>query len=307
MMSFGTPTWQPWLLGEAEGIQLVSTTLDLGITFFDTADAYSAGLSEEILGRALRACGALRNTVIATKTGLPIGDAPGGLRPERMAAALDASLRRLGVDHVDLWQLHGWDPAVPIEEVMGAMAAAVQAGKALHLGASNFTAWQFALANSGRRPTARLASMQLQHNLLYREEKREMLPLCRHSGIGAIAYSPLARGRLAGEASTASERRRASTDAKAARLYGGAAEAAVIRTCAQVADARGLPPAQIALAWALATPGIDTLIIGATEPRHLHDAVAALTIDLQPEERSMLEAAYRPRLPEHGDLSGTVR
>ena len=255
----------------------------------------------------MRASVPRREVVIATKVGLPVDNLPGGLRPERMAAAIDASLRRLGVEHVDLWQLHGWDPDVPIEETMGAMADAVLAGKALHLGASNFAAWQAAMANCHRGEPQALRSMQLQHNLLYREEEREMLPFCRHTGLGVIAYSPLARGRLTNSAAAPVDVLRAATDAKGERLYGGAEDHAVAKACRAVAFRRGVAPGVIALAWVLGTPGVDTAIVGATSPEQLREAVSAAGIALASEERAELEAGYATRPAERGDLSGSVR
>ena len=301
MMSYGDPGWQGWVLDEAAGCGFVRQALDLGVTMFDTADAYSAGESEAILGRAIRSLAARNQVVVATKVGLPVGRQTGGLSPAYLHQAIDASLRRLGMDHVDLYQAHGWDPDVPIAETMGALADIVQAGKARAVGACNFTAWQLAAANRGG---AVLSTMQLQLNLLHREEQREMLPCCAHERVSPLAYSPLARGRLA-TASTAREQRRALTDRKGERLYGDA-EPGVSAALTTLAAQRGEPVAQLALTWVLGTAPVAACIIGATEPSHLVQAAAASATRLAARERALLEAAYVPRWPELGDLSGRV-
>lgn len=302
MMPYGDPAWQGWVLDEAAGRGFVKQALDLGITLFDTADAYSTGLSEEILGRAIQSMGVRDRLVIATKCGLPCGPAPGGLAPPRIKAAAEASLRRLGVETIDLYQLHGWDPAVPIAETMGALQDLVQAGKIRHAGACNFAAWQLAVANRG---ASRLCTMQVQLNLLHREEEREMLPFCRYEGVSALAYSPLARGRLAG-ARTPAEQRRQATDAKGERLYGDVAFP-VIDASAAVSAARGVPVARVALAWGLGSEAVAACVVGALEPGHLVEAARATTLRLEPGERAALEASYLPRWPALGDLSGTVQ
>ncbi len=302
MMSYGDPAWQGWVLDEAAARGFVKQALDLGITLFDTADAYSGGLSEEILGRAVQSLGVRGHVVIATKCGLPCGPAPGGLSPARIEAAAEASLGRLKVEAIDLFQLHGWDPAIPIEDTMGALQNLVQAGKIRHAGACNFTAWQLAVANRG---TAGLRTMQVQLNLLHREDEREMLPFCRYSGVSALAYSPLARGRLAGMASGMAQRRQA-TDAKGERLYRGAS-APVIEANGAIAAARAIPAARVALAWALAADPVAACIVGALGPDHLVDAAEATKLRLDAGERAALEAPYRPRWPALGDLSGSVQ
>lgn len=307
MMSYGDPAWQAWVLDEAAGRAFVGQALALGITFFDTADAYSAGLSEEILGRAVRHLTTRDAVVIATKTGLPTGCSPGGLAPARLRAGIDASLRRLGMDHVDLYQAHGWDPDVPIAETLGALGEIVRAGKARAIGACNFATWQLAAARQEgalQRNPVPLRTMQVQLNLLHREEEREMLPFCALAGVAPLAYSPLARGRLAG-AATARERLRAATDRKARRLYAEGAPG-VLDALARIAEQRSEPAARLALAWVLGTTPVAACIVGATEPGHLANAAAATATCLGPEERAALEAAYTPRWPELGDLSGRV-
>ena len=301
MMSYGDPGWQGWVLDDAAGCGFVRQALDLGVTMFDTADAYSAGESEAILGRAIRSLVARNQVVVATKVGLPAGRQTGGLSPAYLHQAIDASLRRLGMDHVDLYQAHGWDPDVPVAETMGALADIVQAGKARAVGACNFAAWQLAVANRGG---AALSTMQVQLNLLHREEQREMLPCCAHEHVAPLAYSPLARGRLA-TASTAREQRRALKDRKGERLYGDT-EPGVSAALAALAAQRGEPVAQLALAWVLGTAPVAACIIGATEPAHLVQAAAATVTRLAADERALLEAAYVPRWPELGDLSGRV-
>ena len=302
MMSYGDTAWQDWVLDEAAGCGFVRQALDLGITMFDTADAYSGGESEAILGRAVRGLGSRDELVIATKGGLPVGGRPGGLSPAYLHQAIDASLLRLGLQHVDLYQAHGWDPDVPLADTMGALADIVQAGKARAVGACNFAAWQMAVANQADR--TRLSTMQVQLNLLHREEQREMLPCCSHLGVAPLAYSPLARGRLA-SARTTHEQRRALSDRKGERLYGDA-DPGVSEALATLATRRNQPAAQLALGWVLGTAPVAACIVGATEPAHLVQAAAATSMRLTPDERALLEAPYTPRWPELGDLSGRV-
>ena len=284
-----------WSLPEAESREIIKQALDAGINFFDTANAYSAGSSEEILGRALAEMADRDEVVIATKVFMPMreGANTGGLSRKAILAAIDASLRRLGTDYVDLYQIHRWDYETPIEETLEAMNDVVRAGKARYIGASSMFAWQFAkaLAVSERRGWARFVSMQDHYNLLYREEEREMLPLCASEDIAVIPWSPLARGRLTRpwDAATA----RSEKDRFGAGLYRDEDEQIVTRTL-EVAARLGRPPAQIALAWLLANPVVTAPIVGATKERHLADAIAAVDLDLTDEDIAALEEPYRP-------------
>ena len=299
-MSYGTPDrgTHPWSLGEGESRPFIRKALDLGFNFFDTANVYSDGTSEEIVGRALKDFTRREDVVIATKVFNRMRPGPNGAGLSRKAimTEIDASLRRLGTDHVDLYQIHRFDEATPIEETLEALHDVVKAGKALHIGASSMHAWQFAKALylADRHGWMRFATMQNYVNLLYREEEREMLPLCRAEGIGIIPWSPLARGRLTRDWDDTSAR--SETDAFGKTLYAATADAdrKVVEAVAKVASARGLPRAQVALAWVLAKPGITAPIVGATKPQHLDDAVAALSVKLEPEEIAALEAPYMP-------------
>jgi aryl-alcohol dehydrogenase-like predicted oxidoreductase len=299
-MSYGAPDQgaHPWSLDEATSRPFFKKALDLGINFFDTANVYSAGTSEAYTGRALAAYARRDDVVIATKVHGRMRPGPngGGLSRKAILSEIDHSLQRLGVDHVDLYQIHRWDPQVPIDETLEALNDVVRAGKARYIGASSMYAWQFAraLAVSEARGWARFVSMQNHLNLLYREEEREMLPLCLDQGIGVIPWSPLARGRLtrAWDETTA----RTETDAFGRGLYTAAVESdrQVVDAVARVAAARGVPRAQVALAWVLQTPGVTAPIVGATKPEHLDDAVAALDLALTPDEVQALEAPYVP-------------
>lgn len=299
-MSYGEPDRgaHPWSLGEAAARPFIRRALDLGINFFDTANVYSAGSSEEIVGRALKDFAKREEVVIATKVHGRMRPGPNGAGLSRKAimAEIDASLKRLGTEYVDLYQIHRWDHETPIEETLEALNDVVRAGKALHIGASSMHAWQFAkaLAISEARGWARFVSMQNYLNLLYREEEREMLPLCRDAGIATMPWSPLARGRLTRDWEATSAR--LETDEFGRTLYAGTEEAdrKVVEAVANVAAARGLPWAQVALAWILAKPGVTTPIIGATKLSHLEDAVAALSVSLTAEEIAALEAPYAP-------------
>jgi 1-deoxyxylulose-5-phosphate synthase len=299
-MSYGVPERgnHAWTLGEAESRPFIRKALDHGITFFDTANVYSDGTSEEIVGRALKEMVPRDEVVIATKVHGRMRPGPNGAGLSRKAilSEIDHSLRRLGTDHVDLYQIHRFDPTTPIEETLEALHDVVKAGKARYIGASSMHAWQFmkALQLAERHGWTRFVSMQNHLNLLYREEEREMLPLCREEGIGVIPWSPLARGRLTrdwGATSTRSE-----TDNVLQRLYAAteAADRAVVEAVGRVATGRGLPRAQIALAWLLHKPEITAPIIGATRPEHLDDAVAALELTLSADEIATLEAPYVP-------------
>jgi len=299
-MTYGTPAWRPWVLGEAESRPFIRRALELGISFFDTADMYSVGVSEEVVGRALRDFAARDQVVVATKAFFPMGDGPNdrGLSRKHLLGAIDASLRRLGVDYVDLYQIHRWDPHTPIEETLEALHDIVKSGKTRYIGASSMYAWQFARALflADRHGWTRFASMQNHYNLIYREEEREMLPLCRFEGVGVIPWSPLARGFLAGNRRREDwgDTARARTDDYGQKLYYSDADFAVAGRVVEVANARGVKPTQIALAWILAQPGITAPIIGASRLEHLDEAVAALDISLSEDERRRLEEPYVP-------------
>lgn len=296
-MTYGAKKWREWVLEEEEGRPFIKQALELGINFFDTADMYSLGRSEEILGRALKDFGPSRDRiVIATKVFFPMGDDPNqkGLSRKHILHAIDASLRRLGTDYVDLYQIHRFDHETPIEETLEALTQVVRSGKALYIGASSMYAWQFArmLHTSDRHGFSRFVTMQNHYNLIYREEEREMIPLCRAERIGMIPWSPLARGLLAGSRKASTLRSRA--DDYAHKLYTREADERVVDCVEQVAKNRGVPPAQVALAWLLHKPGITAPIIGATKPHHLQDAVAAVDLKLSSEEISTLESVYVP-------------
>jgi aryl-alcohol dehydrogenase (NADP+) len=299
-MTYGTPAWRPWVLSEEDSRPFIRRALELGITFFDTADMYSQGVSEEVVGRALRDFATRDQVVIATKAFFPTGDGPNdhGLSRKHLFDAIDGSLRRLGVDYVDLYQIHRWDPHTPIEETLEALHDIVKAGKARYIGASSMYAWQFARALylADRHGWTRFVSMQNHYNLIYREEEREMLPLCRFEGVGAIPWSPLARGFLAGNRRREDwgDTARAKTDDYGQRLYYSDADFAVAARVAEVAAARDVKPIQIALAWVLAQPGVTSPIVGVSRLEHLDDAVAALDILLSDEERRLLEEPYVP-------------
>jgi len=299
-MSYGVPERgpHPWTIGEAESRPFLKRALDLGINFFDTANVYSDGTSEEIVGRALTDYARREEVVIATKVNGRMRPGPNGQGLSRKAimAEIDASLRRLGTDYVDLYQIHRWDYKVPVEETMEALHDVVKAGKARYIGASSMYAWQFAKALhvAERNGWTRFVSMQNYLNLLYREEEREMLPLCRDEGIGLIPWSPMARGRLTRDWNQSSARME--TDEFGRTLYAntGDADRKVVEAVAAVAAARGVPRAQVALAWVLRKPGVDAPIIGATKLGQLDDAVAALSLELTAEEVAALEAPYVP-------------
>ncbi|NDV86018.1 aldo/keto reductase [Aurantimonas aggregata] len=300
-MSYGVPEagTHPWSMPEEESRPFIRRAIELGINFFDTANAYSAGTSEEIVGRALKDFGNRDELVIATKVFNRMHDGPNGAGLSRKAimSEIDNSLKRLGTDYVDLYQIHRWDYGTPIEETLEALHDVVKAGKARYIGASSMFAWQFAKALhlSDRHGWARFATMQNHLNLLYREEEREMLPLCRDEGIAVIPWSPLARGRLTrpfGEATNRTE-----TDEVGKALYKAHEDAdkGVIEAVGTVAAARGVPRAQVALAWVRQKPGVTAPIVGATKMQHLDDAVAALEIELSADEIAALEAPYVPR------------
>jgi aryl-alcohol dehydrogenase-like predicted oxidoreductase len=300
MMTYGDPAWRDWTLDEEAARPFVRRAAEAGITFFDTADMYSMGVSEEVTGRLLREVFSRREDyVLATKVRFPMGQRPNdrGLSRGHILDAIDASLRRLGTDHVDLYQIHRWDDETPIEETMEALHDVVRAGKARYLGASSMFAWQFAkaqhAADLGR--WTRFSSMQNHYNLVYREEEREMIPCCIDMGVGIIPWSPLARGLLAGNRSRTGERRttRAASDAYADDLY-EESDFDVVDRLVEVAAERGLAPAQVALAWLLHKPGVTAPIVGATKLGHLDDAIAAVAVRLSDKEIERLEEPYRP-------------
>ncbi len=301
-MTYGEPGrgTHEWTLPESESRQFIQQALEAGINFFDTANVYSAGSSEEILGRALRDMARREEIVVATKVhGAMRKDANGsGLSRKAIFAEIDASLSRLGTDYIDLYQIHRYDPETPIEETLEALHDVVRAGKVRYIGASSMHAWQFcrALYLSRLHGWTRFVSMQNHYNLLYREEEREMMGLCAAEGVGVIPWSPLARGRLARPAAEASTQR-AATDRFGRTLYRGAEDAdrAILGAVAETAAARGVAMASVALAWLLRRPGVTAPIVGASKPGHLEAAIAALSLQLTEEEAARLEAPYRPR------------
>ena len=296
-MSFGEPARgpHPWSLPEEESRTIIGQALDAGINFFDTANVYSAGSSEEIVGRALADMGRREEIVLATKVHGRMRKGPNGAGLSRKAimTEIDESLRRLGTDYVDLYQIHRFDPVTPVEETVEALHDVVKAGKARYVGASSMYAWQLSkmLHAADRHGWTRFVTMQDHYNLLYREEEREMLPLCADQGLGVIPWSPLARGRLTRDWDDATERTQ--TDEFGKRLYPDA-DRAIVDTVATVAEKRGIPRAQVALAWILSKPVVTAPIVGVTKPAQLDDAVAALEVELTPEEIEQLEAPYEP-------------
>jgi 1-deoxyxylulose-5-phosphate synthase len=300
-MSYGVPERgsHPWSLNEEQSRPFFAQALELGINFFDTANVYSDGTSEEIVGRALREMGRRDELVVATKVFFPWREAPntGGLSRKAILAAIDTSLQRLGMDYVDLYQIHRWDYDVPIEETLEALHDVVKSGKARYIGASSMWAWQLcqSLYLADRHGWTRFVSMQPHYNLLYREEEREMLPLCKEQGIGVIPWSPLARGRLArpwGDAGSG----RAASDEYGQKLYQQTQDSdrGVVGRVNQMATEKKVPPAQLALAWMLHKSAVTAPIVGATKPRHLDDAVAALDLKLSPNDMAALEEPYVP-------------
>ncbi len=300
-MTYGTPKWREWVLPEAESRPFIQRALEMGINFFDTADMYSQGASEEVLGRALHDFAQRDEVVIATKIFWPIGPGPNdrGLSRKHIMAAIDASLRRLGTDYVDLYYIHRWDYETPIEETLEALHDVVKAGKVRYLGASSMHAWQFtkALYLADLHGWTRFVAMQNHYNLVYREEEREMIPLCRAEGIGIVPWSPLARGFLAGNRKRGEgygDTKRAQTDDFAQQLYYQDADFDVVEKVVELAQQKGVKPAQVALAWILHQPGVTAPIIGASKMSHLEEAIDALKISLSAEECSSLEKPYQP-------------
>ena len=300
MMSYGTSKWRPWVMDEEPSRPFIQRALELGINFFDTADMYSLGASEEVVGRAMQDFAKRDDVVIATKVFFPMSDDPNdrGLSRKHIMAAIDNSLRRLGTDYVDLYQIHRWDPHTPIEETLRALDDIVRAGKVRYIGASSMMSWQFAKAlhKSDSLGLARFVSMQNHYNLIYREEEREMFPLCIEEGIGVIPWSPLARGFLAGNRRSTQDgdTRRAKTDTFAHQLYYAPADFVVADQVGTVAREHGVSSAQVALAWMLRKPGVTAPIIGATKMPQLEEAVAAVDIRLSDDETTRLEEPYLP-------------
>jgi 1-deoxyxylulose-5-phosphate synthase len=299
-MTYGSPKWRPWVLDEAESRPFLQRALEHGINFFDTADMYSAGGSEEVVGRALRAMARRDEIVVATKVFYPVTRHPngGGLSRKHIFAAIDASLGRLGMDFVDLYQIHRFDPQTPIEETLEALHDVVKAGKARYIGASSMYAWQFTkmLYTQQRHGWTRFVSMQNHYNLVYREEEREMLPLCREEGIGVIPWSPLARGFLAGnrQRGRRDATRREQHDDYGHSLYYADADYDVADRVVEVATAKGVRPIQVALAWVMRQPAVTAPIIGASRLEQLDQLIEAASVTLTDEEARQLEEPYRP-------------
>ena len=299
-MTYGSSQWRPWVLDEEASRPLIKQALEAGINFFDSADMYSLGASEEVLGRALKEFGPGRDQlVIATKVFYPMGDGSNqrGLSRKHIMAAIDGSLRRLGTDHIDLYQIHRFDPETPIEETLEALHDIVRAGKARYLGASSMPAWQFAkmLYTADAHGWTRFITMQNHYNLMYREEEREMIPLCLDQGIGVLPWSPLARGLLAGK--QRSKTIRAATDSYSHQLYGeqvSEADARVIDSLETLAAEARIHPARMALAWLLHQPAVVAPIVGISKPGQLDDALAALEVQLSPQMLARLEESYVP-------------
>ncbi len=298
MMGFGNGSDRPWVVDEDAADPIVKAAVEGGVTFFDTADAYSAGASEVATGKLVPKYLSRDEAVVATKVFMPVtpGENGGGLGRKHVLSGIDASLRRLNMDYVDLYQIHRWDPRTPIEETMEALNDVVRAGKARYIGASSMFAWQFAKAQhtAERNGWARFVSMQNHYNLIYREEEREMIPLCRDQGVGCIPWSPLARGVLAGTRTRAGDRNttRSSTDAFTDYLYAQPTDFDVVDAVAGVAKARGVPSAQVALAWLLHKAGVTAPIVGSTKEQHLRDALVAEELTLGDDEVEALEKPY---------------
>jgi aryl-alcohol dehydrogenase (NADP+) len=300
-MTYGSPDWRSWVMDLEQSKPFFQLAIEKGITFFDTANVYSIGGSEEVTGRWLREFARREEIVVATKVNGPMGPGPNqkGLSKKSILAQIDASLTRLGMDYVDLYQIHRFDYETPIEETLEALNDVVRAGKARYIGASSMYAWQFAkmLSVSDANGWARFVSMQPQYNLVYREEEREMLPLCRGEGIGVIPWSPLARGFLAGGRAQPKEgnTERARTDEFSPRLYFRDADFKVVDAVGEIAKARGLSNMQVALSWVLRNPAITSPIVGASKLNHIEEAVSALDVKLSDDEARALEKPYQPK------------
>jgi 1-deoxyxylulose-5-phosphate synthase len=299
-LTFGTPRWRDWVLDEENSRPIILRALEMGINFFDTADMYSLGVSEEVVGRALKDFARREEVVLASKVFFPMGDGVNqrGLSRLHVLNALDSSLKRLGTDYLDLYQIHRWDPETPIEETLDTLHSLVRSGKVRYIGASSMYAWQFAKAlyTSDLHGWTRFVTMQNHYNLVYREEEREMMPLCRAEGVAVIPWSPLARGFLTGTRKRGAEveTARSRNDSFADHLYFKEADYQVQDRLMELADRRGLPPAQLALAWLLHKPGVTAPIIGASKISHLEDAVGALEVSLAEDEMNYLEEPYQP-------------
>jgi aryl-alcohol dehydrogenase-like predicted oxidoreductase len=300
MMGFGNGSDRPWVIDEDAAEPIVKAAVEGGVTFFDTADAYSGGASEVATGRLVPKFLSRDEVVIATKVFMPVsaGENGGGLSRKHILAGIDASLERLDMDYVDLYQIHRWDPRTPIEETMEALHEVVRSGKARYIGASSMFSWQFAKAQyvAESHGWTKFTSMQNHYNLVYREEEREMIPLCHDQGVGCIPWSPLARGMLAGNRTRDGGRHttRSSTDAFTDYLYDQPTDFDVVDAVVEVAGARDVTPAQVALAWVLANPGVSAPIVGATKKKHLKDALAAEALRLSEDEIAALEKPYVP-------------
>ena len=299
-MSYGTPEWRPWVHDSEASAPFFKRAIEAGINFFDTADMYSIGVSEEVTGKWLREYGNLDEIVIGTKVFFPMSERPnmGGLSSKHIQQACEDSLRRLGVEAIDLYQIHRLDPDTPMEEMLAALDQLVAQGKVRYIGASSMYAWQFQrlLSLSDRNGWARFVTMQNHYNLVYREEEREMIPLCEDQGVGVIPWSPLARGMLAGTRTKLGDEStsRSSSDGLDQILYDQPSDWDVVDAVKKVAEERGEPPARIALAWLMSRPAVAAPIVGATKLKHLDDAIAAVGIELSNEEVAILEEPYRP-------------
>lgn len=302
MMSYGTPQWRSWVLDEEPSRPFIRRALELGINFFDTANMYSNGMSEEVTGRLVLDYAKRDEVVIATKVFFPTGEKPnqGGLSRKHILTEIDNSLRRLGTDYVDLYQIHRWDPTTPIEETMETLHEVVKSGKARYIGASSMWAWQFAKAQytADLHGWTRFSSMQNHYNLIYREEEREMIPFCLDQGVALIPWSPLARGLLTGSRTPdkSGDTTRAKDDPLADSLYYREGDFDIIERVVRLAAERATTPAQIALAWLLHQRGVVSPIIGATQLAHLEEAVAALEVDLSEADLRHLEELYQPHI-----------
>ncbi len=300
MMGFGNNSERPWVIDEDAAEPIVKAAVEGGVTFFDTADTYSGGASEVATGKIVSKYLTRDESVIATKVFMPMtpGENGGGLSRKHILSGIDASLRRLNMDYVDLYQIHRWDPRTPIEETMGALHEVVQSGKARYIGASSMFSWQFSKAQhiAERHGWTKFISMQNHYNLIYREEEREMIPLCVDQGVGCIPWSPLARGVLAGNRTRDGGRHttRSTTDPFTDYLYEQPTDFDVVEAAQTVAEARGVPTAQVALAWLLSKSGVAAPIVGSTKLAHLEDALAAEGLSLTAEETSAMEKPYVP-------------
>jgi len=300
-MTYGDPQWRDWVLPEEKSRPIIQRAVELGINFFDTADMYSLGASEEVLGRAIRDFVDRKDVVIATKVYWPTGDGPNdrGLSRKHILDSIDASLRRLGTDYVDVYYIHRWDYETPIEETLETLDDLVRLGKVRYLGASSMHAWQFmkALGLADRHGWNRFVVMQNHYNLVHREEEREMLPLCREEGIGVVPWSPMARGFLAGNRKPGERgvTTRDASDQMAHDYYFQDTDFSILERVVDLAETKGVKPAQIALAWLLHQPGVTAPVIGASRMRHLEEAVGAVEIRLTPGECESLEEPYAPR------------